>query len=102
MRLRPLLLFSVVGCLTPMRSFSPPSRAACRKLRARCATCRDLGLELEWCARVVREAGSLLLGEDKVSAMQLLDFEMSQERLGMGPASAQVVSRTANFSCFMR
>ena len=82
----------------------------------------DLELEMVWCARIVREvpmcgsnhhrlaewplllltpvnltatqAADMLAEADADAAVQLLEFEMTQERLGMGPAEGCVGGRS--------
>lgn len=48
----------------------------------------DYELEMAWCARIVREAADMLHDANADAAAQLLEFEMTQERLGLGPAEA--------------
>jgi len=88
-----LLLFSMLVAPAAPAAVGVPRMPLPVSRRRTCrmdAASRDLELEMAWCARVVRDAADVLRDGDQRSAIQLLDFEMSQERLGMGPArSAQ-------------
>ena len=79
------------GCLLHGRATVRP-RAASRLMMT--AASADLELEMAWCARIVREAADMLVEADADAAVQLLEFEMTQERLGMGPAEGCVGGRT--------